>query len=383
MRRCRSSRSRRASRSCSASRCRCAGTGSTASIVRPAARCCARTCASTRARRRTTRRSHADGGSVRCVRHGRVWHRASGRGQHARGGEIRAGRLRGAAAGRELEALERALEKPARPLVAIVAGSKVSTKLTVLESLLGKVDKLIVGGGIANTFLAATGVRWQVAATSRRCSMSRARLLDAGARARHARFRCRPTWWSRRNLPRPRTPTCGPSTKSRPDEMILDIGPDTAERLSSCCKSAGTIIWNGPVGSVRVRAVRRGHARHRPGDCAQQGILPGWRRRHAGGHREVRRRGRDFLHLHRRRRFPRVRGGQAAAGRRGARGTRDADHRLPETMVETNQDRGNRRSGDRRIGCLDGNDARRAGCRAAQRLARHGDDRARRAANGA
>ena len=62
------------------------------------------------------------------------------------------------------------------------------------------------------------------------------------------RFRCRPTSWSRRNLPPPRTPTCDPFTKSVPDERILDIGPDTAERLSDMLQSAGTIIWNGPVG---------------------------------------------------------------------------------------------------------------------------------------
>ncbi len=101
----------------------------------------------------------AHGGAVRRVRDGCVRHRASRRGEHARRGALRAGRLRGSAArGRAGWRWRHALEKPARPLVAIVGGSKVSTKLTVLEALLAKVDQLIVGGGIANTFLAATGL---------------------------------------------------------------------------------------------------------------------------------------------------------------------------------------------------------------------------------
>ncbi len=147
----------------------------------------------------------------------------------------------------ELEALERALERPARPLVAIVAGSKVSTKLTVLESLLAKVDKLIVGGGIANTFLAASGLPVGK-------SLYEAELLDVArrlmeqARARGA------------EIPLPTdvvvakefAATAHADVRSihdvGADEMILDIGPDTADRLSGLLQSAGTIIWNGPVG---------------------------------------------------------------------------------------------------------------------------------------
>jgi phosphoglycerate kinase len=147
----------------------------------------------------------------------------------------------------ELEALERALERPARPLVAIVAGSKVSTKLTVLESLLAKVDKLIVGGGIANTFLAATGLPVGK-------SLYEAELVDVArrlmeqARARGA------------EIPLPTdvvvakefAATAHADVRSihdvGADEMILDIGPDTADRLGALLQSAGTIIWNGPVG---------------------------------------------------------------------------------------------------------------------------------------
>jgi phosphoglycerate kinase len=147
----------------------------------------------------------------------------------------------------ELEALERALAKPARPLVAIVAGSKVSTKLTVLESLLTKVDKLIVGGGIANTFLAATGINVGKSLHEADMLDMARNLLDA-ARARGA------------EIPLPTdvvvakefAATAHADIRSihdvRPDEMILDIGPDTAERFGALLQTAGTIVWNGPVG---------------------------------------------------------------------------------------------------------------------------------------
>jgi phosphoglycerate kinase len=147
----------------------------------------------------------------------------------------------------ELEALETALHKPARPLVAIVGGSKVSTKLTVLESLLEKVDKLIVGGGIANTFLAGTGVGVGK-------SLHEAEMLDV-ARRLMAKARARGT-----EIPLPTdvvvakefAATAHADVRTvhdvRNDEMILDIGPDTADRFSELVQSAGTIIWNGPLG---------------------------------------------------------------------------------------------------------------------------------------
>ena len=147
----------------------------------------------------------------------------------------------------ELEALERALERPARPLVAIVAGSKVSTKLTVLESLLAKVDKLIVGGGIANTFLAASGLPVGKSLYEPELVDVAQRLMEQ-ARARGA------------EIPLPTdvvvakefAATAHADVRSihdvGADEMILDIGPDTADRLSGLLQSAGTIIWNGPVG---------------------------------------------------------------------------------------------------------------------------------------
>jgi phosphoglycerate kinase len=147
----------------------------------------------------------------------------------------------------ELNALEQALQKPARPLVAIVAGSKVSTKLTVLESLLAKVDKLIVGGGIANTFIAATGAKVGK-------SLHEADMLDV-ARALLEQARKKGT-----EIPLPTDVVVGREFAAtahadvravnavRKDEMILDIGPDTAERFGEMLQSAGTIVWNGPVG---------------------------------------------------------------------------------------------------------------------------------------
>jgi phosphoglycerate kinase len=147
----------------------------------------------------------------------------------------------------ELVALETALEKPARPLVAIVAGSKVSTKLTVLEALLAKVDRLIVGGGIANTFLAAAGL--PVGKSLHEADMiGMAQRMLSNSRSGGA------------DIPLPTdvvvakefSATAEADVKRvdqvTPDEMILDIGPDTAERFAALLANAGTIVWNGPVG---------------------------------------------------------------------------------------------------------------------------------------
>ncbi|MEJ0085429.1 MAG: phosphoglycerate kinase [Pseudomonadota bacterium] len=147
----------------------------------------------------------------------------------------------------ELEALERALAKPARPLVAIVAGSKVSTKLTVLESLLAKVDKLIVGGGIANTFLAATGIN--VGKSLHEADMlDMARKLLEQARARGAEIPLPTDVVVAKEFAATAHADVRGIHDVRPDELILDIGPDTAERLGAILQTAGTIIWNGPVG---------------------------------------------------------------------------------------------------------------------------------------
>ncbi|HSN72002.1 MAG TPA: phosphoglycerate kinase, partial [Steroidobacteraceae bacterium] len=147
----------------------------------------------------------------------------------------------------ELVALETALEKPKRPLVAIVGGSKVSTKLTVLESLLGKVDQLVVGGGIANTFLAAAGY-------------GIGKSLHESEMVEIARGLLERSKSGGVEIPLPTdvvvatefSATAEADVKAvgevESDEMILDIGPDTAERFGEILKNAGTIVWNGPVG---------------------------------------------------------------------------------------------------------------------------------------
>jgi phosphoglycerate kinase len=147
----------------------------------------------------------------------------------------------------ELSALETALEKPARPLLAIVAGSKVSTKLTVLESLLGKVDQLIVGGGITNTFLAAAGLNVGKSLYEPAMLDICRRLLEQSKKRGIV-------------IPMPTDVVVATEFSSKAeadvksvesvsdDEMILDIGPDSAEAMSLLIGSAGTILWNGPVG---------------------------------------------------------------------------------------------------------------------------------------
>ena len=147
----------------------------------------------------------------------------------------------------ELVALETALEKPARPLVAIVAGSKVSTKLTVLEALLAKVDLLIIGGGIANTFLAAAG--FPVGKSLHEADMVgiAARML-ANAKNGGAEIPLPTDVVVAKEFSATAEADVKRVDQVAADEMILDIGPDTAERFAALLANAGTIIWNGPVG---------------------------------------------------------------------------------------------------------------------------------------
>jgi phosphoglycerate kinase len=167
----------------------------------------------------------------------------------------------------ELEALERALKEPARPLVAIVGGSKVSTKLTVLEALLERVDQLIVGGGIANTFLAATGIDVGKSLCEMEMLDVALRLMDR-ARARGAEIPLPSDVVVGREFAATAHADVRPVRAVRRDEMILDIGPDTADRCSALLQAAGTIIWNGPVGVFEfeqfgegTRAIATGVAR--------------------------------------------------------------------------------------------------------------------------
>ncbi len=157
----------------------------------------------------------------------------------------------------ELDALARALHEPARPLMAIVAGSKVSTKLALLDSLLEKVDQLIVGGGIANTFLAARG--FPVGK-----SLFEADLVDT-ARAIMAKAQARGA-----QIPLPEDVVVAPAfaadapatikavAEVAADEMILDIGPATARAYAARIAAAGTVLWNGPVGVFEFDAFGAG-----------------------------------------------------------------------------------------------------------------------------
>lgn len=157
----------------------------------------------------------------------------------------------------ELDALARALQTPKRPLLAIVAGSKVSTKLELLGSLVSKVDQLIVGGGIANTFLAAIGK--PVGKSLYEADLvETARRILADAKARGA------------EIPMPTDVVVAPAFAADApatvksvddvgaDDMILDIGPDTAQAYADIVMKAGTVVWNGPVGVFEFDAFGKG-----------------------------------------------------------------------------------------------------------------------------
>jgi phosphoglycerate kinase len=157
----------------------------------------------------------------------------------------------------ELDALGKALEHPAHPLLAIVAGSKVSTKLTLLDNLIGKVDQLIVGGGIANTFIAAMG-------HSVGNSLYEPDLLDAAkkvladARRRGAEVPMPVDVVVAPAFSAQAPATVKPVDQVDEDEMILDIGPQTAELYAALIAKAGTVVWNGPVGVFEFDAFGKG-----------------------------------------------------------------------------------------------------------------------------
>ncbi|HEY8266385.1 MAG TPA: phosphoglycerate kinase [Steroidobacteraceae bacterium] len=157
----------------------------------------------------------------------------------------------------ELDALERALEKPKRPLVAVVGGSKVSTKLEVLDSLIARVDQLVVGGGIANTFLAATGVA--VGKSLHEADMiDVAKRLLAQAKARGVGIPIPTDVVVAREFAATARGEVRSANKVGADEMILDIGPETAKVVAGIVAKAGTIIWNGPLGVFEFEAFGAG-----------------------------------------------------------------------------------------------------------------------------
>jgi phosphoglycerate kinase len=157
----------------------------------------------------------------------------------------------------ELDALGRALASPTRPLLAIVAGAKVSTKLTILDALAKKVDFLIVGGGIANTFLLATGLPIGRSLAEADLAGEAKRIIEA-MRARGAEVPIPTDVVVAKALSADAEATVKPAAEVAADDMILDIGPQTARRLAGRIAAAGTIVWNGPVGVFEIAQFARG-----------------------------------------------------------------------------------------------------------------------------
>ena len=157
----------------------------------------------------------------------------------------------------EIDALTQALAAPKRPLVAIVAGSKVSTKLAILQSLAKKVDRLIVGGGIANTFLLAAGLPIGKS-LAEPALLGEARAVTAAMRARGAEVPIPVDVVTAKEFKADAAATVKPAAEVAADDLILDIGPRTAAALADVLKSAGTIVWNGPVGVFEFDAFAAG-----------------------------------------------------------------------------------------------------------------------------
>ena len=151
----------------------------------------------------------------------------------------------------ELEALGQALDQPAKPLVAIVGGSKVSTKLTVLESLSTKVDQLIVGGGIANTFIAAAGYSVGKSLYEEDL-LDEAKKLMAQAKANGSDIPVPVDVVCAKEFSESASATVKEVADVEDDDLILDIGPETAKQYTKILQSAGTIVWNGPVGVFEI-----------------------------------------------------------------------------------------------------------------------------------
>ncbi|MDO8441444.1 MAG: phosphoglycerate kinase [Polaromonas sp.] len=157
----------------------------------------------------------------------------------------------------EMDAISRALANPKRPLVAIVAGSKVSTKLTILKSLAGKVDQLIVGGGIANTFMLAGGLGIGKSLAEREL-LGEAKAVMAAMKARGAEVPIPTDVVTAKEFKADASAVVKAATEVADDDLILDIGPQTAKKLADQLMAAGTIVWNGPVGVFEFAAFEGG-----------------------------------------------------------------------------------------------------------------------------
>ncbi|HOX66468.1 MAG TPA: phosphoglycerate kinase [Burkholderiaceae bacterium] len=157
----------------------------------------------------------------------------------------------------EADAITKVLAEPKRPLIAIVAGSKVSTKLTILEALSAKVDGLIVGGGIANTFMLAAGL--PIGKSLAEADLvDKAKAVISSMKARGAEVPIPVDVVTAKSFAADATATTKAAADVADDDMILDIGPKTAAVLAEKLKSAGTIVWNGPVGVFEFEAFSHG-----------------------------------------------------------------------------------------------------------------------------
>lgn len=157
----------------------------------------------------------------------------------------------------EIDAITKALAHPKRPLAAIVAGAKVSTKLTILKSLARNVDQLIVGGGIANTFMLAAGLNIGKSLAEADL-VSEARAVIEAMKARGAEVPIPTDVVTAKIFTADAAATVKAATEVDDDDLILDIGPQTARRLAQQLMSAGTIVWNGPVGVFEFEAFSHG-----------------------------------------------------------------------------------------------------------------------------
>ncbi len=157
----------------------------------------------------------------------------------------------------EIDAIEKALTAPKRPLIAIVAGSKVSTKLSILESLARNVDQLIVGGGIANTFMLAAGHNIGKSLAEHDLVKDAKSVMDA-MKARGAEVPIPTDVVTAKTFAPDAVATVKQASEVAEDDLILDIGPETAQKLASQLKQAGTIVWNGPVGVFEFSAFEKG-----------------------------------------------------------------------------------------------------------------------------
>jgi phosphoglycerate kinase len=157
----------------------------------------------------------------------------------------------------EIDAITKALANPKRPLVAIVAGSKVSTKLTILQSLAKNVDQLVVGGGIANTFMLAAGLRIGKSLAEADL-VGEAKAVIAAMKARGAEVPIPTDVVVAKTFAADAPATVKRANQVEDDDLILDIGPETAQKLAAQLKAAGTIVWNGPVGVFEFDAFAKG-----------------------------------------------------------------------------------------------------------------------------